>query len=218
VLTPGYSGPIAPPRTMAADTPRRVVLVGSFRWVVKQENLRALVREADAAFARQGIVLDVVGDIPAPMREALASCAAVRVHGFVDDLAPLLAGARMALVPEVIGGGFKLKLLDYVFHRVPVVSLNEATAGLPQALRQSMLLCADLPALVDTVVRHIDDLPLLDRLQQHAFESARHAFDWADRGRMLLAAIRAAQPASPRAEMEEATSSAFAPDQPHSST
>lgn len=216
VLTPGYSGHAAPPRTLGADTPRRVVLVGSFRWVVKQENLRALVREADEAFARHGITLDIVGDMPAPMREALAPCASVQVHGFVDDLAPLLAQSRLALVPEVIGGGFKLKLLDYVFHRVPVVSLNEATAGLPHGLRQAMLLCADLPALVDTVVRHIDDLPLLNRLQEQAFEAAHSAFDWADRGRMLLAAMRAAaQPASSR---PVPLPSALAADQPHSST
>ena len=150
-----------------------------------------------------------------PQREALATCAAVKAHGFVDDLAPLLAQSRLALVPEVIGGGFKLKLLDYVFHRVPVVSLNDATAGLPPALRQAMLLCADLPALVDTVVRHIDDLPLLNRLQAQAFEAAHSAFDWSDRGRLLLAAMRAAQPTSSR---PGTVPSALAPDQPHSST
>jgi glycosyltransferase involved in cell wall biosynthesis len=193
VLTPGYSGHAVPARSITVDAPRRAILVGSFRWVVKQENLRALVQQADAVFARHGITLDIVGDMPAAMREALASCVAVRAHGFVDDLAPLLAQARVALVPEVIGGGFKLKLLDYVFHRVPVVTLNGATAGLPQALRQAMLVCADLPTLVDTVVRHIDDLPLLNRLQDQAFEAAHSAFDWADRGRMLLAAMRSAR-------------------------
>ena len=49
VLTPGFSGVEAMPRTITAATPRRVVLMGSFRWVVKQENLKALVQCADAA-------------------------------------------------------------------------------------------------------------------------------------------------------------------------
>jgi glycosyltransferase involved in cell wall biosynthesis len=190
-----------------------VVLVGSFRWVAKQENVRALVREAAPAFARQGIVLDIVGSMPDALRDELSGHAAVRVHGFVDDLAPLLENARMALVPEVIGGGFKLKLLDYVFHRVPVVTLQGAAAGLPEALRQAMLPCADLPALVDTVVRQIDDTALLDRLQQQAFDVARHAYDWKDRGRALLAAMRAAKAPSSLA----APASAFAPGQPHNS-
>jgi len=191
VLTPGYGGRREAARTIDADTPRRVILVGAFRWVVKQENVRALVREAGAALTQHNIVLDLVGDMPEALRDELHACPAVRTHGFVDDLQPLLADARMALVPEVIGGGFKLKLLDYVFHRVPVVTLRDAAAGLPDSLRQAMLLCADLPELVQAVVRHIDDAPLLDRLQQQAFDAARHAFDWNDRGRTLLAAMRA---------------------------
>src|SRR5205085_3085674 len=114
------SGAVASPRSIDASTPRRVVLVGSYRWVAKQHNLRALAAAADEAFTRHGIVLDVVGDAPAELRAALAGCRAVRLHGFADALAPFMADARMALVPEAIGGGFKLKLLDYVFHRVPV--------------------------------------------------------------------------------------------------
>ena len=98
--------------------------------------------------------------------------------------------ARMALVPEVIGGGFKLKFLDYVFGRMPVVTLNDAAAGVPEPVRNAMLGCADLPALVRTVVERIDDLPTLARLQSDALDAARTAFDWSDRGRALLRAVR----------------------------
>jgi glycosyltransferase involved in cell wall biosynthesis len=176
-----------------------VVLVGAFRWVVKQNNLRALVRHAVDAFAQHGIVLDLVGDVPEPLRSELAPHANVlRVHGFVDDLRPLLADARMALVPEAVGGGFKLKMLDYVFHRVPVVTLSDAAAGLPAVLRGAMRECPDLPALVDAVVQGIDDVATLDRMQQAAFDAAQRSFDWADRGRALLAAMRAQALVTPR--------------------
>jgi glycosyltransferase involved in cell wall biosynthesis len=212
VLTPGYGGRHVASRTIGADTPRRVILVGGYRWVVKQENVRALVREAGATLAQHNIVLDIVGDMPESLHQELRACPAVRTHGFVDDLQPLLAGARMALVPEVIGGGFKLKLLDYVFHRVPVVTLRDAAAGLPDALRQAMLQCADLPALAQTVVQHIDDTALLDRLQQQAYDAARHAFDWSDRGRTLLAAMRAQAGGAKRLP-----SSTFAAGHPQSS-
>ena len=190
VLTPGYSGAEALPHAITAATPRRVVLMGSFRWVVKQENLKALVQHADAAFRENGIVLDVIGDVPAELREQLAGFSSVVVHGFVDDVAPFFRNARMALVPEVIGGGFKLKFLDYVFGRMPVVTLNDAAAGVPAAVRDAMLGCADLGELVQTVVDRIDDLPTLARLQHDALDAARSAFDWSDRGRALLRAMR----------------------------
>lgn len=190
VLTPGYAGPRVHHRTLDAFTPRHVVLVGAFRWVVKQQNLRALLQHAADAFARRGVVLDIVGDMPAALRQEIGVHPAVRVHGFVEDLAPVLADARLALVPEAIGGGFKLKLLDYVFHRVPVATLQSSTAGLPPALAQAMLSCADLPSLVATVLTHIDDVQRLDRLQRDAYAAADAAFDWNDRGRQLLQAMR----------------------------
>ena len=190
VLTPGFSGVEALPHPITAATPRRVVLMGSFRWVVKQENLKALVQRADAAFREHGIGLDVIGDVPQELGEQLAGFASVRLHGFVDDVAPFFRGARMALVPEVIGGGFKLKFLDYVFGRMPVVTLNDAAAGVPAAVRNAMLGCADLDELVRTVVERIDDLPTLARLQRDALAAARTAFDWSDRGRALLRAVR----------------------------
>jgi glycosyltransferase involved in cell wall biosynthesis len=203
VLNPGYSGPVVQQRNIDSSVPRRVILVGSFRWVAKQENLAALAQTADAVFRQHGIGLDVVGDVPASLRESLAHCRSITLHGFVQDLRPLFAQARMALVPEVMGGGFKLKLLDYVFHRVPVVALSEACAGLDTTLTRTMLTCADLPSLVQTVLHHIDKLPLLNTLQSQAFEAARSAFDWQDRGRTLLTAAtqgwpKAAVPCSPR--------------------
>lgn len=190
VLTPGYAGKRVRTRTLSAYTPRHVIVVGAFRWVVKQENLRALLRHAADAFARHGVVLDIVGDMPPALRQEIGVHPAVRVHGFVDDLSPLLADARIALVPEAIGGGFKLKLLDYVFHRVPVATLEASTAGLPPALAGAMLRCPDLGALVEAVLTHIDDVEQLDRLQRDAFDAADAAFDWSDRGGLLLRAMR----------------------------
>lgn len=189
VLTPGFTGLRMPDRSLTPETPRRVLMVGSFRWVVKQENLKALVQQAHRLFTDHGIGLDVVGDVPDALRAELTGYPCVTLHGFVDDIAPLFRRARLAIVPEVIGGGFKLKFLDYIFGRMPVVTLDGAAAGLPQAVRSAMLGCADLPALVDTVVARIDDLPALDRLQREAHAAASALFHWPDRGLALQGAV-----------------------------
>ena len=136
------------PRVIDAATPRRVAIVGSFHWVMKQENLRRFVQAADAVFAQNDIQLDVIGGVPDRLREELAANArATRFHGFVDDPADHLAQARMAVVPEVIGGGFKLKFLDYLFTRVPIATLADvltsasvnsrpAISGMPSVLKK----------------------------------------------------------------------------------
>jgi glycosyltransferase involved in cell wall biosynthesis len=190
ILTPGYAESAAPPREIGHTSSRHVILVGSYRWVVKHENLRLLLRAADAAFAKHGIVLDVIGDVPEQIRHEFdGQLKATRFHGFVDDVAAFKSAARLALVPEVIGGGFKLKFLDYIFGRVPVASISAAAAGLPEEVRRHLLLAADLDRLVHTVIEHIDQLDVLQDMQQQALEAARSQFDWRDRGAALLAEI-----------------------------
>lgn len=191
VLTPGYAGRQRESRTIDDHTPRHVVLMGSFRWAIKQENLGQLLSLADSVFANHNIVLDVVGDIPAHFREQIQpGLRATVLHGFVDDPMPLLDRARMALVPEVVGGGFKLKLLDYVFCRIPVATLSAASAGIPDSLRACMIKADDLPTLINAVVATVDHTDELNRLQERAYQLAVPLFRWEDRGQELANKLR----------------------------
>lgn len=189
-LTPGHSGWVANTRSIDSNTPRRVVIVGSFRWVIKQENLARFVEIADPVFRRNDIELDVVGDVPDELLATLRSrSTATHFHGFVDDIAQVLGRARIAVVPELIGGGFKLKFLDYIFARVPTATLSLAATGLAPQLQRAMICSADLPALVNDIVRSIDDVDALNDLQTRAFVAAEALFRWQDRGQQLLQAI-----------------------------
>ena len=193
-LTPGHSGWVANTRTIDAATPRRVVIVGSFRWVIKQENLARFVEIADPVFHRNHIALDVVGDVPDELLATLRSrCKATRFHGFVDDISSVLGQARVAVVPELIGGGFKLKFLDYIFARVPTATLTQAATGLAPQLQSAMIRSNDLQSLVNDIVRNIDDVHALNSLQARAFIAAEALFRWRDRGQQLLQAIAGLQ-------------------------
>jgi glycosyltransferase involved in cell wall biosynthesis len=189
-LTPGHTGWRSGQRVIDARVPRRVILVGSFRWVMKQENLRRFIKIADPLFAEENIELDVVGDVAGNLLDDfLQSCRATRFCGFVDDLAPLMANARMAVVPELIGGGFKLKFLDYIFARVPVATLGQATAGFPPELRAATLARDDLESLVRAIAGHIDNFRELNRMQECAYSAVESSFNWQDRGLWLKQAM-----------------------------
>ncbi len=64
VLPPGYDGTRVAHREITADVPRRAVIAGSLLWRVKQFDLLALVRAADARFAAAGAELVVIGAAP----------------------------------------------------------------------------------------------------------------------------------------------------------
>lgn len=191
VLTPGYDGAVSGRTRVDASVPRHVVMVGNYNWVAKSENLRQFVAAADAPFHAHGIVLDVVGSMSDALAQELRhGSQATVLHGFVDDIAPVFANARIAVVPEEIGGGFKLKFLDYIFGRVTVASLGHATAGLPDEIRRAMICRDDVNALVRAIVERIDDTEGLTMLQDAALRAAQARYRWADRGRDLLAAIQ----------------------------
>lgn len=210
-VTPGYDGAVAPERVIDASVPRRVVIVGSFQWVVKRENLARFVEHADAQFDSHGIELVVAGDVPQDLKASLlANSRATRFEGFVTELTPFLAQARIAIVPELIGGGFKLKFLDYIFGRAPVATVDAAAAGLPSRLRADLITGADFAGLTAAIIDNIDRLDHLNRLQTAAFDQARTLYRWEDRGLQLQLRIADLQRSRAKSQARSSATTASA--------
>ena len=90
--------------------------------------------------------------------------------GTVPDVTRYMDEARIAIVPERNGGGFKLKVLEYVFNRLPVFALRGSFAGVPLVHDESVMLYDDHDALARGVLELIDDL---DRLATYVESRAR---------------------------------------------
>jgi glycosyltransferase involved in cell wall biosynthesis len=192
VLTPGYRGRRLPERRISADLPRRAVIVGSYDWIAKRMNLEEFVDVADPLFAEQGAELQAVGSAEKRFLDRLRQKAtATCFTGTVPDVTRYIDEARIAIVPERNGGGFKLKVLEYVFNRIPVFALSGSFAGVPLIHNDSVMLFPDHAALAHGVLEAIDDVERLNRLQERAYAACRGRFDWASRGRQILSAITA---------------------------
>jgi len=190
VLSPGYSGRSIPERNITSDVPRRAVLVGSFDWVAKRINLEEFLRVADPIFCSQGIELQVVGTgDPAYFDQLQSKLSATTFTGTVDHVEEFIDDARIAVLPERIGGGFKLKLLEYVFNRIPVLGLRGSVAGTPLRDDSSVLLFSNQAELARGVTRMIDNFGRLNQLQNAAYAACRNAFDWSSRGKTLVTAL-----------------------------
>ena len=188
-LPPGYGGPRVATRTIGPDVPRRVVVIGSFDWPPKRIAMEAFLAIAAPVLGRAGVELQIVGaiepDYLAGMRQRHPS---VSFMGLVDDVRPYMAAARIALVPDLLGG-FKLKGLDYVFNRVPVLAMRVALPGMPLEDGRSIGLFDSHQELAEGVIALIDDCESLNRRHEAAFEACAARFDWQRIGRRLLAHI-----------------------------
>jgi polysaccharide biosynthesis protein PslH len=189
-VPPGYSGEPLSSRHIDESVPRRVVIVSNLEWHVKRMNLVRFLEAADALFTDAGAEIVVVGPVPDDFAASLRSWTrATTFTGGVSSVDGELAGARVGLIAEPAGGGFKLKSLDYVFRRVPVAVLAGSMAGMPLRAGESMLEFADDRELALGALAVLDDLPRLEALQETAYEACAAAFDWKQRGVALHAAI-----------------------------
>ena len=191
-LPPGYEGsmPDELNRAIAEDTPRRVVLAGTFEWIAKRRNLEAFLRDAAEPFQAAGIEFHVVGKArPEYFRDLSRQFPWTTFTPNVPSMEPHLKDARIGLIPEALGGGFKLKALDYVFHGLPLASIESALSGLPLTPGENVLSASDTQALARVIADRIDDTDFLNHAAQSALDQCRGAFDWRQRGESLASAL-----------------------------
>jgi glycosyltransferase involved in cell wall biosynthesis len=177
VVPPIYLGKTSPDRIINSNCPRSLLLLGSFEWVAKQKNLELVVDALLPTLTKNDITLDVVGTVPQTMRARYAHHSPnLTFHGRVADISTFLLRSRGGLVPDLLGGGFKLKVMDYAFGRLPIFGLKEALAGTVPEEQSAMFLAEELGDLAATIVRNIDDLDALNRNQATFFRLASDRF------------------------------------------
>ena len=89
---------------------------------------------------------------PRRMHELAAADPAVVVQGYVEELGPVVAESRVALIPLRFAGGIRMKLLDLFAWGVPTVSTSVGAQGLDFADGQGCLRRDDPAAFAAAVV------------------------------------------------------------------
>jgi polysaccharide biosynthesis protein PslH len=152
--------------------PRKVLVLGSFIWDIKRQNLTAFLTACANEFARDGIEVKVLGWMTEPhLSQFRTRWPEVRFTGFVDNPGDELNDVRLGLVIDAAGGGFKLKLLDYVTAGLPVVGLTSAVgADVARDNHSGVLLAEDFADLREKVASVIDSPDLLEAMCERSTE------------------------------------------------
>jgi polysaccharide biosynthesis protein PslH len=188
-LPPAYDGRHISARTIGPALPRRAVVVGTFDWLPKRMSLEGFLSHADTLLAANGVELHVVGRAEDDLLNRWrARFPATKFTGRVPEVASHMAAARLALVPDTLGG-FKLKALDYVFNRLPILAIDGSVPGTPLVPGKSILLYPDHATLARGVLEVIDDFSRLNALQEQAYVASRSAFDSATLAQRLIDAV-----------------------------
>lgn len=121
-------------------------------------------------------------------QEAFAGYGRLDVRGEVADIGDILRRSRVVVVPLQHGGGTRLKILEAMAWRRPVVSTTKGAEGLRVKPSEHLLIADEGPAFAQAVVKAWDDNALADALVDMAAALA-DSYDWGPIGARYAAAV-----------------------------
>ncbi|MEI6350196.1 MAG: glycosyltransferase family 4 protein [Verrucomicrobiota bacterium] len=129
----------------------------------------------------------IVGRNPAPQVRAFAQIEGVTVTGEVADVRPYYQRAWVQMVPLLIGGGTRLKIVESLALGTPVVSTTIGAQGLALENGEHLLL-GDSPTEFAAVLdRMLSDDPLRQRLAEAGRQRVLERYTWGMLGGELSA-------------------------------
>lgn len=116
----------------APPAPARFVVLGALSSIGRVTGLRWFMSEVWPGLRERApeARLEVVGARPPSDIRALDGTDGVRVHGFVDDLEPILATVTACVIPLFIGSGVRVKVLELIARGIPCVGTPVGLQGL----------------------------------------------------------------------------------------
>lgn len=114
------------------DQPFRVLILGSLRSAGRRHGLNWFLRDVWPRVREDvaGAQLSIVGGGASKDLQARSGKDGITVHGYVDDLHPILSSVTVCAIPLFIGAGVRIKILELVSHCIPCIGTSVAIQGL----------------------------------------------------------------------------------------
>ena len=170
-----------PPQPAAEPT---VLFCGAMDYSPNVSGLQWYFRECDPLLRQRlpGRRVLIVGKNPLPEVRALGDLPGVTVTGGVPDVRPYYQQAWLQMVPLLIGGGTRLKIVESLCLGTPVVSTTIGAQGLDLRDREHLLL-ADQPAdFARSIGDMLTDAPLRLRLAEAGRAQVLARYTWRQLG------------------------------------
>ena len=167
--------------------PNTLVFTGAMDWRPNQDAVKFFVREILPLVKkrRPEVKIAFVGRMPPkPIRE-LGRIEGVTVTGTVEDVRPYIAAAALYVVPLRIGGGSRLKILEAMAMKKPVLSTTVGAEGLNVTAGKNILLAEGPEQFAGQVVSYLDNPERLADLAAAGRQLVEEQYRWEKLGEKL---------------------------------
>jgi glycosyltransferase involved in cell wall biosynthesis len=162
----------------AREAPPVVLLVGSYGWPPNDEGARRFLAEGwpRVRAGRPDARLVMIGkDLSVSLAEAARAAGAEPV-GYVDSMAPEFARASALVVPLWVGAGARVKIVEALAARLPVVSTALGAEGLDLEPGRHLLQAESPAGLGDALVALLGAPARAEEIARAAYDHALARF------------------------------------------
>ncbi|MFL6256701.1 MAG: glycosyltransferase [Pyrinomonadaceae bacterium] len=194
---PGVPSAVIPTihRTHARGLPfserEHLLFVGNFRHRPNEDGVRFFVREVlpKVRETLPRVELLVVGD-GAPQEFSRLAAEGVRLLGYVPDVDPLFAHARVFVAPIRFGAGIKGKIGEALAYALPLVTTPVGAEGMSLRDGEEALIADTAEEFAASVVRLYRDAELWQRLASNAHAHVERHFSPRVVGRIVNDSVK----------------------------
>ncbi len=158
--------------------PLSLIFTGSFRYGVNYDAMVWFLQNIYPLIKSEvpDVHLTITGD---PAGRTLPSSSGVTQSGFVPDVRPFIASAWASVVPLLSGGGTRLKILEAMALRTPVITTSKGAEGIDVKHGESVLIADEPAEFAAAVVQLLKESELREQLADNAYQLVREQYDWA---------------------------------------
>ena len=163
----------------------QLVFTGSFRYRVNYDAMVWFVGEVFPHILRQlpDTQLLITGD---HLDLTLPSRKNVQRTGQIEDIKELIASSAVSLAPLRQGGGTRLKILEAMALRTPVVATSKGAEGLGVGHGEHLLIADDPVGFSNCVISLLQDATLRRTITERALRFVQQEYDCEKAVRLLL--------------------------------
>jgi glycosyltransferase involved in cell wall biosynthesis len=172
--------------TPEPEIPNSILWIGGTNW---RPNLDAIEFFAKEIFPLIVKVLpeatfDIVGENTDRLQHLITSGnTSIRLHGRVPDIRPFMSKSAVMICPLRVGGGMRLKLLDFFAAGKAVVSTRIGAEGNAARDGEHLLLRDDKESFAQAVIMLLKDETLRKKLGTNARTLVEQEYSWESIGK-----------------------------------
>ena len=169
------------------DFSTKIIFTGFMKWYPNIDAIETFCKEAYSNLKKKipDIKFYVVGRDPNESIQKFSGHNDIFITGEVPDVRPFISNSDICIVPLRIGGGTRLKILEYFAMEKPVISTSIGAEGLDVINEKHLIIEDNVSKFPDRIAELLDEPEYANYLAKNGRSLVEEKYSWDQYGEKL---------------------------------